>query len=240
MKCNALFISDIHIGLADSKINEVLKFIKEIETPVIYLLGDIIDGWALKNRFNWPVAANTFFQKILKLARHGTKIYYCVGNHDAFLLPFVGHDFGNISIVEDIVHTTSRGEKILVLHGDKFDGLVSCAEWLQKLGAAGYDFLLRINTILNKIRNKLGMPYWSLSKYAKSKTKQALQYIDNFENIVCDYANKHDVNSILCGHIHEPVIKKINDIKYYNTGDAVENCTAIIETELGEIKLLEF
>jgi len=236
-KVRAVFISDVHIGMPEAHLSELLNTLKYLEFEYLYLVGDMIDGWKLKRKFAWPANANTLMQKVLRLSRKGVKVVYTYGNHDDFLEQFVGESFGGVEVVETVMHKTLRGENILILHGQQFDGFIGCAKWLQILGSVAYDTLLSCNHGLNKIRKLFGLNHWSVSQWLKSKTKSAIGYINNFEKIVADYAKSHKADAVLCGHIHQPCISKAQAVAYYNCGDWVENCSYLVETLEGEIEL---
>lgn len=236
MKYKSLFISDVHLGVEHTNINHLLSVLKENEFDNIFLVGDIIDGWKLRRSFTWSESANTFLQKIFRAARKGTNIVYIIGNHDEFLYKFEGQSFGNIHIKEKHIHETASGEKILLIHGHQFDGIVKCNKWLQHLGSIAYEWLLSLNSTFNIIRKKLGYGYWSLSKFLKSKTKEVVNYVSYWEDALIDHAKKQGVSGVICGHIHTPAIKH-QDVIYYNCGDFVEHSSFIVETLEGDIIL---
>jgi len=238
MKYKSLFISDVHLGLQYTNLNMLLDVLKDNEFENLFLVGDIIDGWKLRRKFEWGELENRFIQKIFKLARKGVKVYYTQGNHDEFLYKFDGQHFGGIEIKEKIIHTTVKGKRLLVLHGHQFDGIIKCNKWLQKIGASLYEYLLRFNVNFNILRHKFGLGYWSLSKYLKHKTKEAVNYINSFEDTIKSYAKTYKVDGVVCGHIHTPRIS-LGDINYYNCGDFVENASYLVETLQGDIKLIE-
>lgn len=238
-KYRTLFISDVHIGSNGCRIEDLLDFLKIHEFEYIYLVGDIIDGWELKNKWSWCKEYNTFFQKILKYSRKGIKIFYIVGNHDEFMEGFADHNLGDIQIVMETQHQTLTGESIYILHGHQFDGIVSQAKWIQRVGSYMYDGLININTIFNYFRKSLGFSYWSLSKAIKDKVKGAINYLNNYEALVSDFAAKKGYQSIMCGHIHTPAIKDINGVKYYNTGCLTEIATVIVEDYEGRLKIID-
>ncbi|MEI7674736.1 MAG: UDP-2,3-diacylglucosamine diphosphatase [bacterium] len=238
MKYRSIFISDVHLGLPHTNLELLLEVLKNNEFENLFLVGDIIDGWKLKRKFEWSELENRLIQKIFKLARHGVKVHYIIGNHDEFLYSFENQSFGGIEVKERCIHTTNTGEKILIIHGHQFDGVVKCNKWLQRIGSTLYEWLLRLNVNFNILRHKLGMGYWSISKYLKSKTKEAVNYVSSFEDTLIDYAKSQGANSIVCGHIHTPKIVK-GEINYYNTGDFVENASYLVETLEGKMHLIE-
>lgn len=233
MKVRTLFISDCHLGSDYCNHDKLLKLLSEVECEYLYIVGDFIDGWLLKRRFKWNSNYNTILQKILRMSRKGTKVYYLWGNHDDFVEPFTGIHFGdNIEVMRETVHMTLRGEKILVLHGDQFDGIVSKNKWIQHIGTVIYDYSLAVNKLFRVFK-------FSFSNFLKQKAKEAVKYIGNYEMIVANYCKANNCNSILCGHIHKPESRIIDGVNYYNTGDFIENNSFIIETLEGDIKLIK-
>ncbi|MDA0823659.1 MAG: UDP-2,3-diacylglucosamine diphosphatase [Proteobacteria bacterium] len=237
-KFHTIWISDVHLGFRGCNAEALLAFLKSVECNYLYLVGDIVDIWQLKKRQYWPQAHNDVVRAILGKAKVGTKVIYVPGNHDEFLRDYVGHSFGNISIVEKAVHVRLDGSKLLILHGDQFDAAVTSSRWVGMLGARGYELLLHLNLVLNYFRRKLGFPHWSLAKYVKYRVKNAIQAISNFEHAVAAAADRFGVTGVVCGHIHRPEISKIGDIGYCNCGDWVESCTALVEHHNGELEIL--
>src|SRR5882757_782381 len=202
----ALFISDVHLGAKGCQAERLLDFMRDHEADVIYLVGDIVDGWQLKSGWYWPQAHNDVVQKLLRKARKGSRIYYIPGNHDEFLRDFYGTHFGGIEVVESIIHCTADGRRFLVIHGDLFDVVIRHARWLALLGDKAYDLAISLNTHFNAIRRALGLPYWSLSQWVKLKVKNAVNFIGEFEHTLSTEALRHGVNGVICGHIHHAVI----------------------------------
>jgi len=231
------WISDIHLGTKGSQAESLLHFIKNNDFETLYLMGDIIDIWALKRGIYWPQLHNDVIQKLLREARRGTELIYIPGNHDEFIASFDGQ-FGNITIKNHHIHTTKRGERIFLIHGHELDTVVQNMGWLAHMGDVGYKLLIEINHINNYLRHKFNAKPWSLSTYVKNEVKNVVSFIGKFEEEIVRYAKKYDVDSVLCGHIHHAAIHRIGDIQYYNTGDWVESCTAIVEHENGELELL--
>ena len=240
MKYKSIFISDIHLGTKYSNTKQLLNFLKHNESEELYLVGDIIDGWAIKRKFIWPQTHSDVIQKILKKARKGCHITFITGNHDEFLRPFVPLILGNsLDIKNEITYTSIKGESFLVTHGDFFDSITMTKKWLAVLGDYGYDLLLGVNQILNFFRKKFGIKSrWSLSKYIKDNVKSSVSFICDFEDTLAKHAKHKQYDGIICGHIHKAEIKNIDNIQYLNCGDWVESCTAIVETYEGEFKII--
>ncbi len=234
----AIWISDVHLGTRGCKAEYLLDFLKHTESDALYLVGDMIDGWRLKRTWYWPQAHNDVVQKLLRKARKGTRVLYIPGNHDEFARDYVEHSFGEIAVVEQAVHVTADGRRLLVLHGDAFDGVVKYAKWLAHLGDGAYTFALWLNHWLNVIRRRLGLSYWSLSAYLKHKVKNAVQYIANFEQTMAEEARKQGVDGVVCGHIHHAEMRDLGGVLYCNDGDWVESCTALVEHPDGRMEIL--
>ncbi|MGI9498710.1 MAG: UDP-2,3-diacylglucosamine diphosphatase [Geminicoccaceae bacterium] len=221
----AIWIADFHIGTRRAQTGMLLDFLKFTESDTLYLVGDVIDNWSLKKTWFWTQSHNDVIQKILRKARKGTKVIYIPGNHDERFRDFVGTRFGRVAVVQDAIHITADKKRYLVLHGDEFDGVVKYAKWLAVLGDNAYERALDLNRLLNLVRRKLGLPYWSLSSHLKRRVKQAVQFVSNFEQAVVREARKRNANGVICGHIHTPEISMIDGIHYCNDGDWVESCS---------------
>lgn len=241
MTYRSIFISDIHLGTRFSKADHLLEFFKEHESENLYLVGDIIDGWAIRRKFIWPQAHSDVIQKILRKARKGTHVHFITGNHDEFLRPFIPILMGeNLTIANEAVYGTLQGKRYYVTHGDYFDSVTMTKRWLAVLGDYGYDFLLHMNVFLHFVRKQFGINrYWSLSKYVKDNVKKSVSFITDFETILAEYAHQKSYDGIICGHIHKAEIRTIDGVEYLNCGDWVENCTAIVETLEGEWQIIE-
>lgn len=241
MKYRSIFISDIHLGTKFSQTPRLLEFLKDHESEHLYLVGDIIDGWAIKRRFNWPQTHSDVIQKILRKARKGTKVHFITGNHDEFLRPFIPILMGdNLTIANEADYESLDGKRYYVVHGDYFDSVTMTKRWLAVLGDYGYDFLLHMNVFLNFVRKQFGIKrHWSLSKYVKDNVKKSVSFITDFETILAEYAHQKEYDGIICGHIHKAEIRRIGSIDYYNCGDWVESCTAVVETMEGEWKIID-
>jgi len=240
MKYKSIFISDVHLGMKYSRVKELLEFLKENECDTLYLVGDIIDGWALGRKWFWNADYNLLIQKLLRKARHGTRIVYLTGNHDDFLRKFGNTlDMGNIEIVNDIIHTSPNGKRYLVIHGDVFDGILSSMKFISHIGSFMYDVILKLNSMYNRVRGWCGMEYWSLSHYIKVNTKEAVKFCFKFETALVDAAISEGVDGVICGHIHYPCQKMIKGIEYHNTGCWIELATAIVEHNDGRLELID-
>ncbi len=233
-----IWISDLHLGTTGCQAKRLLEFLKATDSETLYLVGDIIDGWQLKRRWYWDQTHNNIVQTVLKKAKKGTNVIFVPGNHDEAARQFIELDFGGIQVRDELVHTTADGKRMLVLHGDRFDGVIACAKWLAYLGDSMYTVILKINQVFNQWRARAGLPYWSLSQYLKLKVKNAVSYITKFEDALADEARKRGLDGVICGHIHKPEIRDIDGIKYCNDGDWVESLSALIEETDGELRLI--
>jgi UDP-2,3-diacylglucosamine pyrophosphatase LpxH len=235
-----LFISDVHLGTRASQADQLLEFLRDYDADTIYLIGDIIDGWALKGGWYWPQTHNDVVQKILRKARKGARVIYLPGNHDEFLRGYYGTHFGGIEVQETAIHTSADGKRYLILHGDAFDFVIRHAKWLAHLGDAAYEFAIFANRIATMIRRQMGLPYWSLSAWAKLKVKNAVNVISDFEEALVKEARRSEVQGVICGHIHHAVSRDIDGIHYLNSGDWVESLTAIAEHHDGRFEIIRW
>jgi UDP-2,3-diacylglucosamine pyrophosphatase LpxH len=234
----ALFVSDLHLGTRGCQADLFLDFLRHHEADTIYLVGDIVDGWRLRSGWYWPESHNTIVQKLLRQARRGTRIVYVPGNHDDFARDYAGLIFGGIEIAREALHVTADGRRFHVTHGDEFDIVVRHARWLAFLGDRAYTAALFVNTQFNRVRRCLGLPYWSLSAWAKLKVKNAVNFIGAFERALTDQAAQRNYDGVICGHIHHAMIRPLNGITYVNIGDFVESCTAVVEDDHGTLELV--
>jgi UDP-2,3-diacylglucosamine pyrophosphatase LpxH len=236
----SIFLSDIHLGLRDSRADYLIDFLQHTESEYLYLVGDIIDFWKLRKGGRWTSTQANVLKMIIDKAESGTRVIYVPGNHDELVKEYHQTSFGGVEIQLEAIHTTEDGRKMLVLHGDEFDCIVMNNRWLAHLGSEAYDFLLWMNRSLNSIRGRLGLRYWSLAKYLKQRVKDAVSYISSYQDAVVRMAKEKGVDGVVCGHIHHATITKYEDLEYINCGDWVESCTAIAETETGEFKLIHW
>ncbi|HEX2603277.1 MAG TPA: UDP-2,3-diacylglucosamine diphosphatase [Oxalicibacterium sp.] len=240
IRFRAIWISDVHLGTTGCQAQRLLEFLRATESETLYLVGDIIDGWQLKRRWYWEQAHNDVVQTVLKKAKKGTKVIFVPGNHDEAIRQFIDLDFGGIRVRDELVHTTAQGKRMLVLHGDRFDGVIACAKWLAYVGDNLYTMILKWNQWLNSARARAGLPYWSLSQYLKLKVKNAVSYITSFENALAAEARRRGLDGVICGHIHKPEIRDIDGIRYCNDGDWVESLSALVEETSGELRLVSW
>ena len=240
LKFRTVWISDTHLGTSGCNAELLHDFLHSIKPETLYLVGDIIDGWRLKRGWYWPPRHNDIIRRVLKLANKGTRVVYIPGNHDEALRDYTGLAFGGVEVMQEAIHVTADGKRLLVLHGDEFDGVVLYARWLAFLGDVGYSVLLRMNVWFNALRRQFGLPYWSLSAYIKHRVKNAVAFISRFEEVVAHAARERGVDGVICGHIHSAEIRDFDGVLYMNDGDWVESCTALVEHFDGRIEILDW
>jgi len=235
-----IWISDVHLGTRGCNAQLLADFLDRTDSDTLYLVGDIIDGWRLRKKFYWPSAHNDIVWRILKRARRGTRIVYIPGNHDEMFRQFAGLSFGGVEILLSDVHVTADGRRLLVLHGDEFDAVMLAHRWLALLGDAAYHLLMTMSVGINAVRRRFGLPYWSLSKMAKHKVKNAVEFISRYEEVVARAAAQRQVDGVVCGHIHTAEARVFGETAYYNDGDWVEGCTALVEHCDGTMEILHW
>ncbi len=240
LRFRAIFISDTHLGTPGCQAGALLDFLRRTESDYLYLVGDIIDGWQLKRRWYWHQSHNDVVQKVLRKARKGTRVVYVPGNHDEAARHYVGVDFGGIAIRDESLHVTGAGVRLLVTHGDRFDAVVTCAKWLALLGDRLYTLTLKLNQHFNALRARMGLPYWSLSRFLKLRVKNAVAYIGAFEDALAREARTRGFDGVVCGHIHHAEVRMIDDVLYCNSGDWVESMTALVEADDGALSVLRW
>lgn len=240
LRVRTAWISDLHLGTPGCQADALLDFLRHLDCQTLYLVGDIIDGWQLRRQWYWPQAHNDVVQKLLRKARKGTRVVFVPGNHDEFARKYLDHNFGGVDVVEEAMHTTADGKRLWVTHGDLFDGVIQCAKWLAYLGDWAYETTLKVNRWLNSARARLGLPYWSLSRYAKQKVKRAVSYVGQFEAAVAREARARGADGVVCGHIHHAELRTIEGVLYANDGDWVESLTALVEHADGRLEIVDW
>lgn len=235
-----IWISDIHLGTRGCNDRLLIDFLDHVDSDTLYLVGDIIDGWRLKKKFYWPERHNAIVRRFMKRAKRGTRVIYVPGNHDEMFRQFSGLNFGGVEIKKKAIHSTADGRRLLVLHGDEFDAIMLAHRWLAFAGDAAYNFLLKLNVVVNAVRRRFDLPYWSLSRHAKHKVKNAVEFISRFEQTVAHEAQRLKVDGVVCGHIHTAETRMFGDVTYYNDGDWVEGCTALVEHDDGRMEILHW
>jgi UDP-2,3-diacylglucosamine pyrophosphatase LpxH len=239
-KVRTLFISDVHLGTKKSQADKLLDVFKKLDFENLVIAGDFIDLTSLKRKFYWKEEHSTVIQKILRMSRKGVKVTYVIGNHDYYLRGLIKDsniNIGDIHLCDDLYYTTDLGEKIYICHGDKFDGFIRLHPFIYMIGDIAYEWSFKINKFYNLIRKFFGMEYWSLSKFLKSKVKDAISFINDFKKLAIIEIENKECDSIMIGHIHTPAIEKIGNKNYYNVGDFCESCSYLVENMEGMIEL---
>jgi UDP-2,3-diacylglucosamine pyrophosphatase LpxH len=239
-----IWISDVHLGTKGCNAELLIDFLDHTDSEVMYLVGDIIDGWRLKKKFYWPAAHNDIVWRIMKRARRGTRVIYIPGNHDEMFRQFTGLNFGGIEIRRAAFHDTADGRRLMVLHGDEFDAVMLSHRWLAFVGDHAYHLVMKLNVTVSAVRRALGKPYWSLSKAAKHKVKNAARFIGKYEEVVAKAAGERGVDGVVCGHIHTAEFREFDHhgriIEYWNDGAWVEGCNALVEHHDGRMEILNW
>jgi UDP-2,3-diacylglucosamine pyrophosphatase LpxH len=229
-KLKLVVVSDIHLGTYGCQAKAINKYLKSVDPEILVLNGDIIDIWQFSKHY-WPKSHMKVVQRIFKMLSNGTKIYYLTGNHDEMLRKFTDFNLGNLEVLNKLVLELD-GKKAWFFHGDVFDISMKHSKWLAKLGGLGYDLLIILNSIVNFVSEKIfNQGRFSFSKRVKQGFKSAIKFIDDFEETTVQIALEKKYDYVICGHIHQPLIKKVESDKgtvtYLNSGDWVENLTAL-------------
>lgn len=241
MRVRTVFISDVHLGTRACQADRLLEFLKAYESEYLYLLGDIVDFWAMSRGVHWAPSHNTVVQKVLRRARHGAKVFFIPGNHDEVLREYSGVAFGDIRVENEWIHEAMDGRRYWLIHGDEYDQVTRHHRWVAVLGDIAYNALVRLNLLLSKIRRLLHTPgYWSLAGYAKQKVKKAANFIFDFEDTVVRAARQKGLDGVVCGHIHWPSDRLVDGVRYLNCGDWVDTCSAIVEHWDGRIEVIRW
>ena len=237
LNCRTIFLSDVHLGCKDCQADYLLHFLQHSKAQTIYLLGDIVDLWAMRKQVHWDLSQNKIIRCLLDKAEQGTEVVYIPGNHDEAMRLYAGKQFGNIRIALRASHVTAEGKKLLLLHGDEFDKDVNFGKTKAWLGDNLYDLLLFLNRWYNRFRRITGGGYFSLAAYIKSKVPGARQAIARYRDAAVARAIRGGFDGVVCGNIHHPEICWQNGIIYANDGDWIDSCTALIEQHDGSLAL---
>ena len=237
----AVFISDVHLGTRACQADRLLAFLREYEADHLYLLGDIVDFWAMNRSIQWAPSHNTVVQKVLRRARHGAEVIFIPGNHDEALREYAGVSFGDIRVESDWIHVAADGRKYWLIHGDEYDQVTRHHRWVAVLGDVAYNALVRINLFISRLRRLFRRPgYWSLAGYAKQKVKKAASFIFDFEDAIVHAARQRGMDGVICGHIHWPADRDVGGVRYLNCGDWVDTCSAVVEYLDGRIEVVRW
>jgi UDP-2,3-diacylglucosamine pyrophosphatase LpxH len=235
-----IFLSDVHLGTRGCRADFLLDFLRRTECERLYLVGDVVDGWRLRKTWHWTEEFDDVVRHILGMAKRGTEVVYIPGNHDEMFRAWLGLEVAGVRLQREAVHHTADGRRLLVIHGDEFDGVIRYAKFLALLGDWAYDWALTLNLWFNAARRRLGYPYWSLSQWLKRQVKGAVKAIDRFETALATEAKRRGLDGVVCGHIHHAEMREVGGVLYVNDGDWVESCTALVEHADGRLELVDW
>lgn len=237
-RVRTLFFSDLHLGCPYARVEPFLELLNQHEPQYIYIVGDFIDGWRLSKRWHWEPVYNAVLSRLFEMSQADTKIFYTPGNHDDFLRSF-RFKFDFVEIADQFIHHCPGGRRILVTHGDKFDQVEKKARWISVLGSFLYDSICWGDEKVNRWRRQYGLSRLPIAATIKRKVKSAVQFVSDFEDTLMLHAKKHKCEAVVCGHIHTPTVVEKHGVTYYNTGDWIENSTALLEYEDGRYEIIE-
>ena len=240
LTARTLFLSDIHLGFRHARARELNEFLAGVEAETIVLVGDIIDALSLARRAYWTPDHTQVLRTLLARQRAGVRLVYIPGNHDASLAMLAQMLQGQFEVHREWVHRGANGARTLVLHGDQFDALSTCPPWLTRLGDFMHARTVQVSHAINNVRRALGRPYWPLTEALKLGIGTSARFIEQFEQVAAAHARAHGYDGVICGHIHRANLREIGGISYGNTGDWVESCSALVESERGELRLLRW
>jgi len=239
-QARTLFLSDIHLGFRQARARELNEFLATLEAECIVLVGDIVDALSLAQRAYWSAEHTAVVRTLLARQRAGVRLIYIPGNHDASLAMLAQMLRGLFEVHREWVHRTAQGERLLVLHGDQFDGVLQCPRWLTRLGDVLHGATVRVNHTVNNLRRALGKPYWPLTERLKLNIGTSARYIEQFEQRAAAHALHLGYDGVICGHIHRANLRRIAGTLYGNSGDWVESCSALMESDRGVLELLRW
>lgn len=235
-----IWISDVHLGTRECRADFLLNFLNTTQCDQMYLVGDILDFWSMRRSVYWTDTHSNVLRAILAKASSGTDVIYIPGNHDEILRHHDGLLIGNVRIMKDVLHITADRRRLLVLHGDEFDSAIKCSRWISIFGSAVYDITLRLSHELQRVLRIFGMRYWSLATFLKHHIKNASDYLHRYDLAIAREVARMGVDGVICGHIHRARIIEDSGVLYCNTGDWVENCTALVEHHDGTLELIHW
>lgn len=240
VKLRSLFISDLHLGMRNSRAGALLDFLTHYDFDRIYLVGDIIDGWRLKAKWYWPKEYDRVVSDVLSRVHTGTKVFCISGNHDAFLREPYINAYAGVGVADQVIHQGVDGRRYLVIHGDQFDIVCRHARWLSVVGDIAYRTAMSARRPLDRIRPRRAPPSWSFSAWAKGRIKHTVQFLSKYETVVTAAAARWGVQGIICGHTHDAMVHDDFGVRYVNTGDWVESCTAVVEHFDGRFEIVRW
>jgi UDP-2,3-diacylglucosamine pyrophosphatase LpxH len=229
MRVRALFLSDLHLGTRDCQAECLLDLLHRCEAELIYLVGDVVDGWRLKARWHWPQSHDDIVRCLLRKQQDGSRILYIPGNHDEFLRHSIGLQLGGIEVTGQAIHPGADGRHYLVVHGDQFDPALGRMRRLAGLGIWVYAAAVLAHDAVTGWRRRHG----------RGTARRAAR-IAAFEGALAAEASRQQVHGVICGHVHQPALHDRLGVRYVNTGDWVESCTAVVEHPDGRFELLHW
>ena len=242
MPVRSIFVSDLHLGSRHAQAEQLVQFLESYDPQYVYLVGDLNDGWCLKRRWLWSPESSRVVAALMQLARSGSTIRYTVGNHDDFLRNEASREMisaiGLIEVAEEFTHTTENGERLLILHGDRFDHFEQATPLVTHALSWLYNGLLCANRIWSRLTKTSAHGRYAFSCRIKQQVKSLVRHVSRFEHQLAQYAREKNCDGVVCGHIHAPQMTDIEGIRYCNTGDWVENCTALVEHNDGRLELV--
>lgn len=236
-RVRAVFMSDLHLGTRECQAEQILAFLRSVETETLYLVGDVVDLWRMRRGVYWPAAHHEVLRVVMDKMRAGTRVVYVPGNHDELARLLVGSMLAGVEVHEECVHVTQDGRRMLVMHGDAFDAAVRFSPSLKVIGCALYCSILVLNRPVNFLRRLMRLPRWSLVSWLKTRVGNAMTYVNRFEQAAAAAATARGFDGIVCGHIHRPQIAQMGSVLYCNDGDWVEHCTALVEDRNGKLSI---
>lgn len=236
----SVWISDVHLGSRACHADMLLDFLRRTRSETLYLVGDIIDLERMRSNLYWPESHTRVLRTILDKCTTGTRVIYIPGNHDDDFRALAGHMIGPVEVAKRQVHETLDGRRLLVLHGDEFDTLIKSRSLSNVVGSWAYSGLLALNRLAHWWHTLRGKPYWSLAQHVKGRLGKAVRYVENYERACTNAARELEMDGVICGHIHRAAVSQHDDVAYYNTGDWVESCTAIVEDARGRMELVHW
>lgn len=237
-RVRTLFFSDLHLGCPYARVEPFLKLLNQHEPQYIYIVGDFIDGWRLRKHWHWEPVYNAILSRLFEMSQAGTQIFYTPGNHDDFLRSF-RFKFDFVEIADQFIHHCPNGRRILVTHGDKFDQVEKKAKWISVLGSFLYDSICWADERINRWRRHYQLSRWPIAATIKRSVKSAVKFVSDFEDTLMLHAQSLKCQGVICGHIHTPIVVEKHGVTYYNTGDWIENSTALLEFEDGRYEIVE-
>lgn len=238
MRYRSVWISDVHLGLADCQANALLEFLRQHPSDNLYLVGDLIDFWMMPRNRRWPSAHSELLRTLLQRAEQGCRVVYIPGNHDELLHSCSGLFLAGIEVQPYCEHVTADNQRLLICHGDQFDLLIRHNAVLEWIGYYGYDALLMLGRGLHWLRQRLGYHnHWSLAAAVKQQLGQVARHVERFQNAALHEAQRQGYDGIICGHIHVADLQERDGLIYGNCGDWVESTSALVEHYDGHLEL---